>query len=86
VKSPEEYLKELQKRGKESRVFESFQLHGLEIAQMLGDPKHKALYIKLAKKHDIETLRRLAGQVNDNPKIRNKGAYFMTCLKKTLTP
>lgn len=49
---------------------------------MLGDEKHKALYIKLAKERDIEELRRLAAEIRDNSGIKNKGAYFMAVLKK----
>lgn len=82
MKLDPDYLAELNKRSKESRVFESFQLHGLEIADMLDDRKHKALYIKLAKSGPIEELRRLASQIRDNPSVKNKGAYFMACLKK----
>ena len=45
----EKYVAELKRRGKESHVYKKYQLIGLEISQILGDEKHKALYIKLAK-------------------------------------
>ena len=44
-----EYLNILKKRGRESRAYKKYQLFGLEISEILGDTRHKALYIKLAK-------------------------------------
>jgi len=81
VPNAKKYLEELARRKKESHVHRKFQLDGLEIAKMLGDEKHKSLYIKLAKQHDPQNLRRLAKEVLENKNIRNPGAYFMSCLK-----
>ena len=77
----ERYVAELKRRGKESHVYKKYQLLGLEISQILGDEKHKALYIKLAKEQDADTLMRLAKDVAERANIKNKGAYFMTTLK-----
>jgi hypothetical protein len=71
------YLKKLQQRAKESHVYSKYQLLGLEIAHILEDEKHKALYIKLAKERGGDTLMRLAKEVAERKNIRNKGAYFM---------
>ncbi len=79
--SGNDYLKELKKRAKKSHVYKEYQLDGLEIAQILHDEKHKSLYIKLAKEHDAQKLRRIAKEIAENKNIRNKGAYFMWCLK-----
>lgn len=76
------YLKELKKRGKESRVYRRYQLDGLEIAQILRDEKHKSLYIKLAKERGGQKLRELAKRIAEDKNVKNKGAYFMACLKK----
>jgi hypothetical protein len=81
----EKYLAELKRRGKESHVYKKYQLLGLEISQILADEKHKALYIKLAKEQDAETLRRLAKDVAERANVKNKGAYFMTMLKERNT-
>ena len=81
----EKYMAELKRRGKESHVYKKYQLVGLEISQILGDEKHKALYIKLAKEQDADTLMRLAKDVADRKNIKNKGAYFMTMLKEKNT-
>jgi hypothetical protein len=75
------YLTKLKQRAKESRVSRRFQLDGLEIAKILGDEKHRSLYIKLAKEMDPDELRRLAKEVAENKNIKNRGAYFMTLLR-----
>jgi len=79
----EAYFKELRRRSKESRVYKPFQLTGLEIAELLDDEKHKSLYIKLAKEKNANRLLKLAKTIKENKNISNKGAYFMSCLKKT---
>jgi len=79
----EKYVAELKRRGKESHVYQKYQLIGLEISQILSDEKHKALYIKLAKEHDADALMRLAKDVASRSNIKNKGAYFMSLLKGT---
>lgn len=71
------YLDVLKKRGKTSRVYRKHQLLGLEIAQILGDEKHKSLYIKLAKERKPEALLRAAKEVAERKDVQNKGAYFM---------
>lgn len=83
MKLDSEYLKELKRRSKESRVYKKYQLTGLLIAKVLGDEKHKSLYIKMAKEGDAEELIRLAKDVADRNNIQNKGAYFMTLTKKS---
>lgn len=76
-----DYLKKLKERKKESRVYRKFQLIGLEIANLLNDPEHKSLYIKLAKQYDPEILLVLAKDVSQRKKIENKGGYFMKILQ-----
>jgi hypothetical protein len=77
------YLNELKRRAKESRVYKKYQLIGLEIAKLLNDEKHKSLYIKLAKEKKAELLFGLAKEIAEKANVKNKGAYFMTCLKST---
>ena len=72
-----DYLKVLSDRGKESRVYRKYQLIGLEIAQMLHDQEHKALYIKLAKEYPADELLGLAKGIAERSDIKNHGAYFM---------
>ncbi len=77
------YLKKLKERAKTSRVHKKHQLVGLQIAQELKDPKHKALYMKLAKGGNQAKLQWLAADVADRRGVKNKGAYFMATLMKT---
>ncbi len=79
------YLEELKRRAKASHVYRKYQLTGLEIARILGDEKHKTLYIKLARDADGngaggDRLLRLAKDVADRSTVKNKGAYFMSLL------
>jgi hypothetical protein len=80
--SGDDYLAKLRQRGKESHVYKSYQLLGLEIAKILGDEKHKALYIKLAKEMDASRLLGVAKDVADRAGIKNKGAYFMRIISE----
>jgi len=75
------YLKELRRRGTESKVYKKHQLFGLEIARILKDERHKSLYIKLAKSNNAEKLLRLAKEISEKKSVRNMGAYFMVALK-----
>lgn len=71
---------EIKKRAKESHAYQPHQWAGLEIAEILGDHKHRALYIKLAKKFGADRLLRLAKNVAEKPHVKNKGGYFMKLL------
>ena len=77
----DDYLQELRERGKASRVYREYQLVGLLVAEILSDEKHKSLYIKLAREHGTEKMLRLAKDVADRKRIKNKGAYFMKMLE-----
>jgi hypothetical protein len=76
------YLRKLKERAKDSRVYQKHQLDGLEIAQILGDEKHKSLYIKLAKEYNANELRSIARSVKENENIKNRGGYFMTIITR----
>lgn len=74
------YLSRLHQRKKESHIHREFQSIGIEVAELLGDIAHKALYIKLAKMYGKDKILPLAKDVADRKNIRNKGAYFMKIL------
>lgn len=74
------YAKTIAERAKTSRVYRKYQLIGLEIADILQDNTHKALYIKLAKDFGGDRLLAFAKTVAENRNVRNKGAYFMRVL------
>ncbi|RJQ28072.1 hypothetical protein C4565_04260 [Candidatus Parcubacteria bacterium] len=71
------YLELLKERGKESHVYRDYQLTGLEVAEMLGDRTHKALYMRLAKQYGATALLSVARRISEQKAIKNKGAYFM---------
>jgi len=79
--SSKEYFEELKKRSKKSKIYKSYQLTGLEIASILDDQKHKALYMKLAKQLGDTAVLTIAKSVAEKTDIKNKGAYFMRMLK-----
>ncbi len=78
-----DYLEILKERGKQSHVYKKYQLTGLLIAQLLDDEKHKSLYIKLAQKNNSDDLLIIAKDISERKKVENKGAYFMSILKRT---
>ena len=81
MEDKQEYMDELQRRSRESRVYKQYQMIGLLIAEALDDEAHKSLYIKLAKEHDGDELLQIAKDVADRKGIDNKGAYFMKILE-----
>ncbi len=74
------YLETLGNRSKVSRVYQSHQELGLELAEILSDREHKALYMKLAKTHQKSMLLSLAKSVAEKKDIKRPGAYFMRLL------
>ncbi|PIR98497.1 MAG: hypothetical protein COT88_01580 [Candidatus Colwellbacteria bacterium CG10_big_fil_rev_8_21_14_0_10_41_28] len=75
-----DYIAELKKRSKDSKVYSEHQLVGLELAEILQDDSHKSLYMKLAKEYSKDKLLRLAKSIAERENVENKGAYFMKVL------
>lgn len=71
------YLAKLNERSAKSHIYQPHQWTGLELASLLNDKKHTALYMKLAKQHNQQDLLGLAKRISENDNVRNKGAYFM---------
>ena len=76
------YIEELKRRSGESKVYSEHQLMGLLIAEALGDEAHKSLYMRLAKKHNANTLLEIAKDVAERENVENKGAYFMKIISE----
>ena len=76
------YFETLKKRAKKSHVYREYQASGLELAYLLSDLKHKALYIRLAKQYGGPRLIALAKDISEKKNVLNKGAYFMKILKE----
>lgn len=73
----DEYLKSIKERSENKRIGYKHQLIGLEIADLLDDRPHKALYIKLVKEFGEQKIMGLAKNIAERKNIKNKGAYFM---------
>lgn len=61
---------------KDKYISREFQSYGIYLSEELNDPKHKSLYIKLAKTVHRSILERTLSYVSDS-KAKNKGALFM---------
>jgi len=69
----------------DKRNTKEYQAYGNMLAEELGDAKHRALYIKLAKNEDRALLERAREHVKKSEKALTKGRLFMwklTQLKK----
>ena len=62
-------------------ISREFQAYGVHLSEELGDPKHKSLYIKLAKTIPRALLEKALSFVVD-AKVKRKGALFMWKLKE----
>ena len=81
-KASRAYQEVLKERKKTSRVYSIHQSVGLEIAELLEDRAHKAIYILFAKNYDRHMLLSLARDISERKNVNNKGAYFMRMLQK----
>uniref|UniRef100_A0A7C4Y2S9 Uncharacterized protein n=1 Tax=candidate division WWE3 bacterium TaxID=2053526 RepID=A0A7C4Y2S9_UNCKA len=67
---------------KDVRNTYEFQAYGNRIAEELGDPRHRALYIKLAKTEKRELLEQARMFVVGQENTSTKGRLFMWKLKE----
>ncbi len=71
----------------DKRNTKEYQAYGNSLAEELGDIKHRALYIKLAKNENRDLLEKAREHVKKSEKALTKGRLFMwklTQLKKEL--
>jgi len=64
-------------RLKNKYISREFQDYGYRLAEELGDLKHKALYIKLAKETPRKILEEARNFVKDAPNVKSRGRLFM---------
>ncbi len=76
----EKYIRKLYKRYT-GHVTKQFQSVGLEVANILGDLKHKSLYIKYAKENPKLDLIALAKSVIDRRNVKHPPSYFMKIMQ-----
>lgn len=65
------------KMSRDYRCSHEFQAYGNKLAEDLGDKKHRALYIKLAKTEDRNLLEEARESVLSSKKATTKGRLFM---------
>ena len=82
MKSIKSIISETKHKDRPKNLSREFQVYGVYLAESLEDTKHYSLYIKLAKENNQDRLMRLAKEVAEKKNIKNKGAYFMSLLKK----
>lgn len=75
-------LKKFQTDDTDKYVSREFQKYGFELAQSLGDMKHKSLYIKLAKETPRILMENAKSFVLDANSAKNKGSLFMWKLQQ----
>jgi hypothetical protein len=64
-------------------ISREFQSYGIYLSEELNDPKHKSLYIRLAKTVHRSILEKALSYVKDAKTVTpNKGALFMWKMKK----
>lgn len=69
-------------RFQDKYISREFQDYGYRLAKELGDLKHKALYIKLAKELPRAILEEARNFVKDADSVRNPAKFFMWKLKE----
>ncbi|EKD62248.1 MAG: hypothetical protein ACD_52C00256G0002 [uncultured bacterium] len=63
-------------------ISREFQKYGIDLAEELGDIKHKALYIKLAKEAPRGLLNSARNYVKDAYDVKSRGKLFMWRLQQ----
>jgi len=68
-------------KNEDKYISREFQKYGCDLAEELGDLKHKSLYIKLAKETPRGFLEAAKNYVKDAYKVKSRGRLFMWRLK-----
>jgi len=76
MKSLKQLINEKKPGVKNKYISREWQDYGYRLAMELGDPAHKALYIKMAKEEDRAILEKARSFVIDS-NADNRGALFM---------
>lgn len=53
-----------------------------ELANKMNDMAHFGLYLKMAVTYSPDLLRKIAGEILENPKVQNRGKLFSYLIKK----
>jgi hypothetical protein len=69
-------------RKKDPKLHSAAHLLADELSQQMNDRAHFGLYLKMAVTHPPDLLRKIAGEVLENPKVQHKGRLFSYLIKK----
>lgn len=69
-------------RKRDPKLHSAAHLLADELANQLNDRGHFGFYLKMAVTHSPGVLRRIAGEVLENPKVQNRGKLFAYLIKK----
>lgn len=53
-----------------------------ELSKKMNDQGHFGLYLKMAVTYSPDLLRKIAGEILENPKVQNRGKLFSYLIKK----
>ncbi len=69
-------------RKKDPKLHSAAHVLADELANQLNDRAHFGFYLKMAVTHSPQVLRRIAGEVLENPKVQTPGKLFAYLIKK----
>ncbi len=69
-------------RKKDPKLHSASHLLADELANLFNDRAHFGFYLKQAVTHSPAILRKIAGEVMENPKVQNPGRLFAYLIKK----
>lgn len=69
-------------RKRDPKLHSAAHLLADELSQKMNDRAHFGLYLKMAVTHSPDLLRKIAGEILENPKVQNRGRLFSYLIKK----
>lgn len=86
MKSIKQLLDEKNHPDRPKNLSREFQVYGVYLAETLGDTKHYALYMKLAKEYGRGILEEALSYARDYTSAKSKAKIFMWKLKQLNPP
>ncbi len=69
-------------RKKDPKLHSAAHLLADELSQQMNDRAHFGLYLKMAVTYSPDLLRKIAGEILENPKVQHRGRLFSYLIKK----
>lgn len=69
-------------RKRDPKLHSAAHLLADELSQQMNDRAHFGLYLKMAVTYSPDLLRKIAGEILENPKVQNRGRLFSYLIKK----